>query len=52
VAYEDLAADPVGVARAVLDYLGLELPPDRSIEVRHRRQADQLNEDWITRFKR
>lgn len=51
VAYEDLAADPVGVAHAVLDYLGLELPPDGSIEVRARRQADQINEEWVSRFK-
>ncbi|WP_152365744.1 Stf0 family sulfotransferase [Microlunatus speluncae] len=51
VAYEDLAADPVGVAGAVLDYLGLQVPPDRTMEVRARRQADQLNEDWIERFK-
>ena len=36
---------------AHVDYLGLDVPPDRQPVVGHRRQADQLNADWITRFK-
>ena len=51
IAYEEVAADPAGVTHAVLDFLGLELPPDRSITVRDRRQADDLNADWIARFR-
>lgn len=51
VAYEDLAADPVAVAHAVLDHLALEVPPGQTITVRARRQADDLNEDWISRFR-
>jgi len=51
VTYEELAADAVGTAQRVLDYLGLTLPPDRQLVVGHRRQADHLNADWITRFK-
>ena len=50
VTYEELAADPPGTAQRVLDHLGLELQPGRRLEVGHRRQADQLNADWIARF--
>ncbi len=49
--YEDLAAHPVSAARAVLGFLGLDLPAGRAIVARHRRQADDLNADWITRFR-
>lgn len=51
VRYEDLDADPVGVAGEVLDFLGLELPPGRPIETRHRRLADELNAYWIDRYR-
>jgi len=51
VRYEDLAVDPVGVTRGILDFLGLRLPADRVIVPRHRRQADHLNHDWITRYR-
>ena len=45
VTYEELAADPPRTAQEVLDYLGLDVPPDRQLVVGHRRQADQLNAD-------
>jgi trehalose 2-sulfotransferase len=51
VRYEDLDADPVGVTRGVLGFLGLELPPGRDILVRHRRLADELNAEWIQRSR-
>ena len=51
VRYEDLAADPVGVTRGILDFLELELPPGRHIEARHTRQSDELNETWQNRFR-
>lgn len=51
VAYEDLAADPLGAARQVLDHLGLSVPPDRQLVVGHHRQADRLNADWVARFE-
>ncbi|MGA8116073.1 MAG: Stf0 family sulfotransferase [Actinocatenispora sp.] len=50
VTYEELAADPLRTAHGVLDHLGLKIPPDRQLLVRHRRQADHINADWITRF--
>ena len=51
VRYEDLDADPLGVVRGVLDFLGLELPLGRMIETRHRRLADDLNAEWIDRYR-
>lgn len=51
VRYEDVDADPVGVAREVLDFLGLDLAPGRPIETRHRRLADELNAQWIDRYR-
>ena len=49
--YEDLADDPIGVTQAVLDDLDLVLPADHTITVRDRRQADDLNADWIARYR-
>jgi trehalose 2-sulfotransferase len=51
VRYEDLDADPVGVTRDILDFLGIELPPGREISARHRRLADELNAEWIERYR-
>jgi trehalose 2-sulfotransferase len=51
VRYEDLDADPLGVTRGVLGFLGLELPPGREILVRHRRLADELSAEWIERAR-
>ena len=49
VTYEDLDRDPVGVVTTVLDFLGLDAP-ERSIRGRHRRLADQTNDEWIERY--
>jgi trehalose 2-sulfotransferase len=38
-------------ARGVLDFLGLGLPADREIVAQHRRLADQLNAQWINRYR-
>jgi len=51
ITYEGLAADPIGRTRAVLDFLGLALPTGSTITVQDRRQADDLNAAWITRFR-
>jgi LPS sulfotransferase NodH len=49
---EDLTTDPAGVTRAILNFLGLHLSAaDQAIVPRHRRQADQLNHDWIARYR-
>ncbi|MFG1750213.1 Stf0 family sulfotransferase [Streptosporangium sandarakinum] len=51
VRYEDLAEDVTGATRRVLGFLGVEAPPDRAIAARHRRQADELNRDWMARYR-
>ena len=48
--YEELADDPAGVARQVLEFLGLDLPAGRDIVARHQRLADELNAEWIDRY--
>jgi LPS sulfotransferase NodH len=48
VTYEELAVDPISTAHGVLDFLGLS--PERELVVEHRRQADHVNADWISRF--
>jgi LPS sulfotransferase NodH len=48
--YEDLIADPDGVTRGILDFVGLRLAADRVLEPGTRRQADQLNDDWIAEY--
>jgi trehalose 2-sulfotransferase len=52
VLYEELGADPVGIASGVLSFLGLDLPPGREITVRHKRLADGLNARWIESYRR
>ena len=49
--YEDLDADPVGTALEILDFLGLKLPPGRVINARNRRLADEINAQWIDRYR-
>ena len=51
VRYEELDADPVGVAGEILDFLGLKLPPGRQINTHNRRLADELNAEWIDRYR-
>ena len=51
VVYEELAADPPRAARGVLDHLGLHVSPDRQLVTRHQRQADEVNADWVVRFR-
>ncbi len=51
VTYEELAADPRSVAHQVLDFLDLQVPAGQQLSVGHRRQADQINAQWIDRFK-
>ncbi|PWR11190.1 Stf0 sulfotransferase [Micromonospora acroterricola] len=51
VRYEDLDEDMVAVTREVLDFLGLDTPPGRAVAPRHHRQADDLNREWIRRYR-
>ena len=49
--YEELDADPVGIASGVLGFLGLDLPEGREITVRHKRLADDLNTRWAESYR-
>jgi trehalose 2-sulfotransferase len=51
--YEDLTADPHGAARTVLDVLGVTAPAGWIEEsTPFRRQADDLTDEWLSRFQR
>lgn len=51
VRYEELAADMAGTTRGILDFLGLDLLRGHAIVPRHQRQADELNDQWIERYR-
>jgi LPS sulfotransferase NodH len=51
VRYEDLAADPDGTTRAVLAYLDLAPPAAWAAAPATRRQADELNAEWVERYR-
>ena len=51
VTYEQLAADPLTVAHQVLDFLDLEVEDGRKLVVGHQQQADQVNAQWIDKYK-
>jgi len=51
VRYEELAAAPVPVASGVASFLDLGLPPGQEIAVRNKRLADELNAQWIGRYR-
>jgi LPS sulfotransferase NodH len=47
VTYEDLVADPHHTVHGLLENLGIEMPSTWRPRSAHRRQADELNADWI-----
>jgi LPS sulfotransferase NodH len=51
VIYEEMITDKVGVAGGVLSFLGLDPSAGRPIASGHQRQADELNADWIARYR-
>jgi LPS sulfotransferase NodH len=51
VLYEELVADMVGITVGLLDFLGLELPDKQTITSGHARQADEINDEWIDRYR-
>ncbi|MGW3611489.1 Stf0 family sulfotransferase [Micromonospora sp. NPDC005163] len=51
VRYEDLDEDMVAVTRGILHFLGLDMPAGRAVVPRHQRQADDLNREWIHRYR-
>jgi LPS sulfotransferase NodH len=51
IRYEDLDRDPVGVTRAILVFLELELPADANISADNRRLTENLNARWIEQYR-
>lgn len=51
VRYEDLDVDQTGVTHGILRFLGLDPADARPVVAQHVRQADALNEQWITRYR-
>ena len=51
VRYEDFDGNPVGVACEILEFLGLKLPPRCLIRAHQKRLADELNAQWIDRYR-
>jgi LPS sulfotransferase NodH len=47
VMYEDVVADPGHAVQGLLDSLGVELPSTWRPRSAHRRQADELNAEWV-----
>lgn len=51
VDYEDLAANYEPTLRSVLDYLDLSAQRPDIARTRHRRQADEISEQWAARYR-
>src|SRR5215831_920271 len=51
VVYEELAADPTGEVRRVLEHIGVDVPPELVVVPRTERQADAVNAEWIERYR-
>jgi trehalose 2-sulfotransferase len=50
--YEEVAADPADKTREVLEFVGIDLPPDVRVEPPVlKRQADELSEEWVARYR-
>jgi LPS sulfotransferase NodH len=50
VVYEEVAADPVGVATHTLGFLGVPVVDPGAIRPSVERQADEVNAEWIARY--
>lgn len=51
ITYEQLDGDPLGVARSLLDFLGLEIPPGRKLLIENKRLADEISSQWVERYR-
>ncbi|MER7334163.1 MULTISPECIES: Stf0 family sulfotransferase [unclassified Micromonospora] len=52
VRYEDLVGDMAATTNGILHFLGLDVPKGgRPVVARHQRQADELNRQWIWRYR-
>ena len=51
VVYEDLVADPGETVRRSLAFIGVDVPDDIAVEPQTRRQGDEVNDEWIRRYR-
>ncbi|MFG3698572.1 Stf0 family sulfotransferase [Micromonospora sp. NPDC047620] len=52
VRYEELVGDMGATTHGILDFLGLDVPEEgHPVVARHQRQADELNRQWIRRYR-
>ncbi len=51
VMYEDLVTDPGRTVLDILNHLGIELPAVWRPKPYHRQQADEVNADWLRRYR-
>ena len=53
VIYEELVADRARILRGVLEFLGVNIPPDFQFPETHlRKQADSTSDEWVEKFRR
>ena len=52
ITYEDLSADPSAILRDLLKALGLHLKPAMDVVPEVAKLSDQINRDWVVRFRR
>ena len=51
VTYEEVTGNPRQAVHGILDHLGIELPANWRPAARQRRQADEVNADWVRRYR-
>ncbi len=49
--YEGLVAEGRGTVERILDHIGVEPPEDWEPGSPHQRQADDINSDWVRRYR-
>ena len=52
VIYEDLINEPMNVIKKTLSYLEIDVPEDISISAPNKKLADEVNREWIERYKK
>jgi LPS sulfotransferase NodH len=51
LSYERVAADPTAAVREALAHVGVAVPAGLAIEPQTERQSDEVNEEWIRRYR-
>ncbi len=51
VDYESLVGDPEGTVKSILDWINVKSPNDWTPVSPHHRQADEINAEWVQRYR-